>query len=251
MAFQWDQRSRLLREEEWDANGLAQEIYAMMSPDAPASTQGPVEIVKNDTPNIPMTLRGFSDADTILNVTRGSDSFTFGDIGSITTGGVNIGGVNVGGNEYLNQTVDGSTVLNFPPWTNQDIMTPVGQPVPPFTLGNFSVTLGDMKFAFDLLKKLKELGLVSGDKPAQFDVNAFRRNFAGTGGGIPAQVGSVVSGSVYNVTIYPNGIGAEIPGQDVTATQLQIHADEEIPSGTWTIVTKIGSTYYMQVPVWM
>jgi hypothetical protein len=43
MAFLFDQRTRLLRES-WTADALAQEIYAMISADTPANTQGPVSI---------------------------------------------------------------------------------------------------------------------------------------------------------------------------------------------------------------
>ena len=41
--FGYDQRDRLLRES-WDADGLAQELYAMFSPDVPANTNGAVSI---------------------------------------------------------------------------------------------------------------------------------------------------------------------------------------------------------------
>ena len=43
MAFLYDQRQRLLREY-WTAPGLAEEIFAMMSPDVPNNTAAPVQI---------------------------------------------------------------------------------------------------------------------------------------------------------------------------------------------------------------
>lgn len=67
------------------------------------------------------------------------------------------------------------------------------------------------------------------------------------GGGMPGQVESRVSGNDYNVTVYPAGIPAG--GMSVVATQLQIHADDEIPVGTWALVVKAGDYYYMQVPI--
>jgi hypothetical protein len=67
-------------------------------------------------------------------------------------------------------------------------------------------------------------------------------------------MGQIVSGSgsTYRVKLKSNG-------QTVTATQLQIAADETIPAGTWTPVITISTqngtstvqTYYIQVPVWM
>lgn len=44
MAFFGDQSVRLLRENWSSATALAEELYAMMSPNAPTSTNGPVNI---------------------------------------------------------------------------------------------------------------------------------------------------------------------------------------------------------------
>ena len=41
--FGFDQRQRLMRES-WTANSLAEELFAMFSPDAPNDTQAPVQV---------------------------------------------------------------------------------------------------------------------------------------------------------------------------------------------------------------
>lgn len=76
----------------------------------------------------------------------------------------------------------------------------------------------------------------------------------GGGGGVPAQVVSGGPGKgPYTMTAYPNGLGGgglTPTTLTVKATQLQIADDETIPAGTWAILNKVGTTYYMQVPVW-
>lgn len=70
------------------------------------------------------------------------------------------------------------------------------------------------------------------------------------GGGIPARVVSFVTGSTANYVMraFPNGLTAA--SVLVVATQLQIADGEVLSAGTWTILTKLGSKYFMQVPVW-
>lgn len=53
MAFMWEQRPRLLREENWNAQQLSQEIYAMISPDSDVSTDGNVQINANPKATVP------------------------------------------------------------------------------------------------------------------------------------------------------------------------------------------------------
>lgn len=67
------------------------------------------------------------------------------------------------------------------------------------------------------------------------------------GGGIPGRILSG-SGSTYQVRLYPDSVA---PGATVAVTQLQIAVGESVPAGTWVIVTKAGSRYVMQVPVWL
>lgn len=83
---------------------------------------------------------------------------------------------------------------------------------------------------------------------------------------VPACIPGVVQGSQgggkYNVTIYPQGM-SEDP-KTVVVQQLQIRADEQIPVGTYVLVSAVcidksgdenkitfNYTYYMQVPVWL
>jgi hypothetical protein len=40
------------------------------------------------------------------------------------------------------------------------------------------------------------------------------------------------------------------PTINVNVTQLQIDSGETVDAGTWTLVTKAGTDYYMMVPVW-
>jgi hypothetical protein len=64
-----------------------------------------------------------------------------------------------------------------------------------------------------------------------------------------AHTGSVVSGSgnAYMVALDPQ---ATPPGATVSVTQIQIDSSQTIPAGTAVIVVQIGSSYYMQAPVW-
>jgi len=74
---------------------------------------------------------------------------------------------------------------------------------------------------------------------------------AGTGGGgVPGQVVSGGPGDTYQVNIFENGVSAGATAT-VTVKQLQIDPAETIPAGTWAIVSKSGSGYVMQVPVWL
>lgn len=75
------------------------------------------------------------------------------------------------------------------------------------------------------------------------------------GGSIPCRVVSHIgSGASYQIALYEQGVDLGIT-QTVTATQLQIAADAEIPEGTWTFANKIsrtgGDVFYIQVPVWL
>ena len=77
-----------------------------------------------------------------------------------------------------------------------------------------------------------------------------------SGGGVPGQVQTPVSGQVYNVDLYENGTSAPST-QTVQVTQLQIASGETIPQGTWALVSNViddnGNVlqYVMQVPVWV
>ena len=287
MALDWDQRQRFLREENWTATDLAQELFASMSPDRPQTTEAPIEMV-NSGLGAPLALRGFSDGDTFMSIFRGSDSFSIGAVGGInlgpmtlgdinigaitlagdtysstigdvtnnfegsTIGGLEIEGVNFGGDTYDNDVITGDTIINYPNITNGGLNLSFGgnnfPAIPPANVRKF--TMGDMKFAFDLLRGLRELGLVGGNNPAKFDKDAFNRLFVNAaGGGVPCKIGAQVLGSQYSATVYLNGIAET--GTAVTVTQLDIADDEVIPEDTWTIATKINNTYYVQVDIWL
>lgn len=68
------------------------------------------------------------------------------------------------------------------------------------------------------------------------------------GGGIPAKVVSG-SGTTYIMQIYTDGTGE--PFTTATVTQLQAFASSSFPAGTWTLVSLINGTYYMQLPIWL
>lgn len=70
----------------------------------------------------------------------------------------------------------------------------------------------------------------------------------GGGGGFPGQVVSG-SGNMYSVAVYEAGLSFSPTTRLVR--QLQIHDDDTIPPGTWALIAKVGTTYYMQVPVWL
>lgn len=68
--FGWDQRQRLLRES-WTANALSEEIFAMMSPDAPNDTQAPVKIdLPTGTTVAPIQLGNSPDGSPVFSITR-------------------------------------------------------------------------------------------------------------------------------------------------------------------------------------
>lgn len=71
---------------------------------------------------------------------------------------------------------------------------------------------------------------------------------SGGGGGFPGKVVSG-TGSTYLVDVYEAGLSAA-PTQR-TVTQLSIASGETIPADTWAIVGKVGSDYFLQVPVWL
>jgi hypothetical protein len=68
------------------------------------------------------------------------------------------------------------------------------------------------------------------------------------GGGFPGKVLSGGPGATYKVAVYQSGLGGK--PTTVSVTQLQIDPAETIPAGTWAMVSQVGSSYYMQVPVW-
>ncbi len=70
MAFLWDQRQRLLREEGWNATELAKELFAMFSPDVPDNTRAPISIdnTKKNTVS-PITFDGAGSGTVAGNVT--------------------------------------------------------------------------------------------------------------------------------------------------------------------------------------
>lgn len=79
--FGFDQRERLLREENWTANGLAQELYAMFSPDVPSNTLSTVTITPPTGSTVaPITIGNVPDGGTVFNITH-QDGSAAGSIG--------------------------------------------------------------------------------------------------------------------------------------------------------------------------
>jgi hypothetical protein len=64
------QRNRLLREDPWpDATALAQEIFAMLSPDTEVEHNGPLNLRANPNGS-PMIVRNYADGDSLITVNR-------------------------------------------------------------------------------------------------------------------------------------------------------------------------------------
>lgn len=70
----------------------------------------------------------------------------------------------------------------------------------------------------------------------------------GGGGGFPGQVVSGGPGDTYTVNVYESGLSSAPVSR--TVKQLSIAIDATIPAGTWALIGKVGSDYFMQVPVW-
>ncbi len=70
----------------------------------------------------------------------------------------------------------------------------------------------------------------------------------GGGGGFPGRVLSG-GGSTYEVAVYEAGLLSSPVTRSVR--QLQISGSASIPAGTWALVGKAGTTYFMQVAVWL
>ena len=252
MALGWDQRQRLLREDSWDATSLAQEMYSMMSPDAPQSTNAPLTLNQGQPGQPALMFNGWNDGDTVITMNRGSDTYGGINVGGNTIGGLQIGDQNIGGSTYNNQTFNGDSIVNIPPVTDGG---GTNYPrTPSFDPGSTSYTAGDLKFALDFFKGLKGLGFVSGTDPGVLDMDALKKflgvtSGGGSGGSIP---GKILSGTVdtYQVQLYPNGKAAAA-GLTVTVKQLQIDPAATIPPGTWAMVSKTGLVYSMQVPIFL
>lgn len=84
--FGWDQRQRLLREN-WNAPALAEEIFAMMSPDVPNNTEAPVNVaLPTGSIVAPYQIANYTPGDPIMSFTGKNGA----DLGCLTlgTGGV-------------------------------------------------------------------------------------------------------------------------------------------------------------------
>lgn len=87
-----NQRSRLLRRENWTADDLAQELWAMFGPEVPLEHRGPITLV-NDGENPAITFRNFGDSDAVFQVTRVENNLA----GNTTTTNTTITSVSGGG----------------------------------------------------------------------------------------------------------------------------------------------------------
>lgn len=89
MAFFYNQRQRLLRES-WTADALAQEIFAMMSPDSASSTQGPVNVTLPQGSTVaPIEIGNVPDGSPVFNIRRSDGTM---DIITIDGGQFNFNG---------------------------------------------------------------------------------------------------------------------------------------------------------------
>lgn len=65
----------------------------------------------------------------------------------------------------------------------------------------------------------------------------------------PGYVLGKESGDTYSMRVYENGLTQD--AVDVNVKQLDILPDETIPNNRWTLVSKVGDSYYMQFPIWL
>src|SRR5262245_5417038 len=139
---------------------------------------------------------------------------------------------------------------------------------PPLTIRNF----GDGDFS---IKIIKEDGTPGGGIGTDDDGNPVFKDpngdpvpnpqdetpeEPGAGACIPGCVTAQASGQNYSVDLYENG-PEQASTRNVTVRQLQIHADDTIPAGTWALVCRqlvtdevTGDTeevFSMQVPIWL
>lgn len=122
-----------------------------------------------------------------------------------------------------------------------------GSTQPPLTLNQDPLTLGAISIKSG--SNNATIGLNGGSLTFSVNGDSQQPVGGGGGGGVPGVVVSGGPGSgPYVVTIYPTGLSGGT--QNVNVTQLSIDSGETIPAGTWTVVTQVGSNYYMQVPVW-
>lgn len=115
--FGWDQRQRLLREY-WTAPGLAEEIFAMMSPDVPNNTQAPIAVnLPTEATVAPFQVGNYTLGDPVIHFTGKSGQ----DLGSwapstdqfiekVTSGS---GGGGGGGGGSSSSTSQGKTYPGF------------------------------------------------------------------------------------------------------------------------------------------
>ncbi len=132
----------------------------------------------------------------------------------------------------INQTNDNSQVFNVTRTDPGTPQLPGLPPLPPATPGRRHVLI------------INEDGTMEYDEYDPGGQPDPQPRSQGGGGGFPGTVVSG-SGSSYRVSIL-----TEQGTQVVDATQIQIAADAAVPAGTGVIVAKVGSSYYMQAPVW-
>jgi hypothetical protein len=80
MAF-GDERVRLLRQEDWTAPGLAQELFAMMAPDIPNTTQSPVAVnLPSEATVAPFQIQNGTDDQPVFSIKK-NDGTPIGTVG--------------------------------------------------------------------------------------------------------------------------------------------------------------------------
>lgn len=114
-----NQRKRLLRKENWTADDLAQELWAMFGPNVPLEHRGPITIYQDgDQPAI--TFRDYGDGDTVFEI-RGRDDDISSDItvsGDPGGGSASFGGGGGGGMPGQVVSSVSSTVYNVRVYPN-------------------------------------------------------------------------------------------------------------------------------------
>lgn len=234
MGLLQNQAIRLLREDWPDATELAEELFAIFNADDPVET-GPLSTtIPQDSTQPAQVINNYSPGSTLFQI-KGP-------------GGAPVGDIKIVNGNLVFDSAPTKGVL-FPPFKAESTLNIGGFPGSSFSTGNIAGS--QLTFtAPDVSTRSSTTPVDPGTQknsqsppsppppppPATMNLS------------YPAQVLDG-SGSVYTAEIYPNGAAGG--ALRVSVTQLQIADGQQIPAGTWTLVTKTtDGRYWMQVPIW-
>lgn len=67
----------------------------------------------------------------------------------------------------------------------------------------------------------------------------------------PVKITSKESGSTYRIDVFADGSDQPATETGETIIIMQIDSSQTVPSGTFLLAVKIGTTFYGQVPIWL